>query len=204
MMSRSDVPDAVYHSNNEWGVPLLLSSCEAQSLEFPIVKWGTIGRTERMVGTYHFYTDDYKFSALWSDPTRVLNTGCANVIEPNFSTGNEMPSSVALYNIYRKRWLSRFWQEYGVKVFVDLNVEPHFAKLNMLGVPNGWRAYATRAYATDQKEVLPFQFFTASERAQTEDIQFLVYGGGKKTRSLCEDSGWLWIPEDSDVKRGRY
>lgn len=149
------IPDVIFPTDNEWGVPLLDLNMQAIMLNIPITKWGTIGRHGKMAGTYHFYTDDYKFTALWGNPWPVISSSCVSVVEPNFSTHEQMPKAVALWDIYRKRWLARFWQSYGVRIFVDLNVEPHLMELNMLGVPHGWMAYATRwldRYAPDSIE----------------------------------------------------
>jgi hypothetical protein len=195
------VPDAVFASDNEWDVPTLKADLQANFLEMPFVKWGDGPRTQRMRGTYHFYTEDYKFEALWDDPLNLVNSQCVAIVEPNTSTNEQMPAAVGLWRIYCKRWMARYMQEFGVKVWVDLDVAPKFRPLNLLGVPQGWLSYATRGL--DRRiDRIEAEYAQAVERAGQEP-RFLVYGGGKATEELCKGRGWLWLPENMRVKEGR-
>lgn len=194
-VERWQVPDASFATDNEWGVPLLDLALQARTLDNPVTKWGTVKRGAAMRGTYHFYTDDYKFEALWKDPSPVVNSGCASVVEPNFSTGEQMPLAVGLWGVFRKRWLARWWQTFGVRVFVDLNVEPHLNAINMLGVPQGWGAYATRwldKYGVGDVEE---QYRIAQERSGVEAPLFVVFGGRAAAERACLDHGWVWVRE---------
>ena len=195
------VPDALFPSNNEWDVPTLDIELQANFLELPLTKWGDGSRRATMRGTYHFYTEDYKFEALWKDPLNLVNSQCVAIIEANCSTNDQMPAAVALWGIYRKRWLARYLQQYGVKVWVDLNVDPKFVEINLLGVPKGWKAYATRGL-DKFVDLLDGDYARAQEHAGC-DPTFLVYGGGKQTEALCKDRGWHWLPENMHVKEGR-
>ncbi len=194
-LERADVPDATFPTDNDWGVPVLDLSMAARSLDNPVVKWGVTGRKNRMRGTFHFYTDDYKFNALWADPTPVINSGCASAVEPNFSTGDQMPKAAALWGVFRKRWLARYWQSYGVRVFVDLNVWPHLADINMLGVPQGWNAYATRWLDKFGVGDVEAQWRMAQERAGMAAPLFVVFGGRAAAERACMDHGWVWVRE---------
>jgi hypothetical protein len=202
-VTRADVPDARYPSDNSWDVPTLLPALQAQYSDLPIVKWGMFKRSRCMHGCYHFYTEDYKFDALWSDPTPVARSGCTAVVEPNFSTNDDMPHAVAAYGIYRKRWLARYWQSLGVRVWVDLCVAKRFQRLNLLGVPAGWASYMTRGYA-DQLDVLQREYELAAEQCGDEaDLRFVVYGGGRAVRAWCEEKRVLHVPEAMHVFDGR-
>jgi hypothetical protein len=197
-LTRADVPDAIWPSNNEWGVPVLDLAMQADAFDAPIVRWGRIARTSTMKGTWHFYTEDYCFSALWSDPSKVPATSCVTVVEPNFSTSAQMPRAAALWQVYRKRWLARFWQAKGVRIAVDLNVAAAHADLNMLGVPKGWKAYAIRGYSTNRDFIIQ-QHEAACERAGTRSLLFMVYGGNPAVRDFARSQGFLWLPEDADA-----
>lgn len=190
-----DVPDALFPSDNEWGVPLLDRDLQANGLVLPVNRWGTFGRKTRMAGTYHFYTDDYRFEGVWADPTPVLTSGCVALVEPNFSTNDDMPRVVVLWHIYRKRWLARFWQSFGVRIWVDLAIAPKHRDLSLLGVPKGWKAYATYTYSRDyDPQWLMADWAQAVEHAGTESILFWVYGGNESTEAMCRERGWLWTP----------
>jgi hypothetical protein len=200
-LDRHDIPDALWATDNAWGVPLLDMHWQANAVDLPVEAWGSKGsRNRRQEGTYHFYTEDYRFTALWADPSPVVNSGCINVVEPNFSCYRDMPPAVALYRIYQKRWLARYWQSMGIRVFVDLNVaEPH-AALNLLGVPQGWRAWATRGYV-ERMDATEREYELACERAGTDDILFMCYGGGKAVRELCQRRGWVHVIEQRDAAK---
>jgi len=196
------VPDAIFPSDNEWDVPTLDPALQADFLELPLTKWGDGSRKAKMRGTYHFYTEDYKFEALWTDPLNLVNSGCVAIVEPNCSTNDQMPAAVGLWRIYRKRWLARFMQEFGVKVWADLNVTAKFAEMNLLGVPQGWRSYCTRGLDRTIDD-LEGEYAIACDRAAPEPPRFLVYGGGKATEALCKARGWQWLPENMRVKEGK-
>jgi hypothetical protein len=196
-------PDAVWPSDNEWGIPLLDLNRQALSFDQPWAIWGAAGRKARMAGTWLFYTEDYRYEALWTDPTPVLATDCVAAVEPNFSCYENMPPAVALWQIYRKRWIARWWQSQGVRIFADLNVATNHYALNQLGIPAGWRAFATRGY-TARLDATHLEYEQAC-RIAGEGVTplFLVYGGGRAVKEECQRMGWLWLQEDMDTAKGR-
>lgn len=173
------VPDAIFPSDNDYGIPLLDVERQMDTVEMPIESWGSRARRHG-TGTIHFYTEDYRFRTVWERPEQVLNTGAHCVVEPNYSVYANYPEAVAIYRIYQKRWLARYWQHNGVKVAVDLNVHPDYYELNMIGVPDGWYSYATRGY-TDRLEYIDIELEMAEKKAGN-DVVFMVYGGGKAVR----------------------
>lgn len=201
-MRKTDIPKTIYSSDNDWGIPLLKESLQADFVDLPVLQWGTRCRKAKMNGTWSFYVDDYRFNALWSNPSTVINTGCINVIEPNFTILPHTTPAEAIYQIYRKRYLSRTWQELaGIKILVDLNVPLEFQDMNLLGVPKGWKSYATRGY-TDRLEALNEEFIIAKKHAGTDDILFLVYGGGIRVKDWSVQNAVTWIPEQQDLSSG--
>jgi hypothetical protein len=192
-----DPPDLTPDS---FGVPTLDLSMQADSLTLPLVKWGTVARSEPIEGTYHFYTSDRKFRALASHPD-ALPTMCQAAVEINFSTRPDMPRALALYTIYRKRAIALRWQARGLRVWVDLNVDRAYDDLALLGVPTGWQAYANRGYSVDLDHLVE-SYDRAKERAGG-DIRYLVYGGGAGAKALCQQHGWIWAQDDADSARGR-
>lgn len=200
-LSRYDVPDALFPSDNVWGVPTLLPDLQSTNVGLPVSLWGAMGRKKRMRGTWLFYCDDYRFEALWTDPSGVVNTQCAGAVEPNFTIGPQTPRAVALWQIYRKRWLARWWQDYGIRVFVDVNVDIEtFGDIVLLGVPKGWKAYATRGYSKRMEFTLA-EYELAKAHAGCEPL-FLLYGGGAACRELARERGWVYVSEHMDLKAG--
>jgi len=198
---RWDVPDALWPSDNDYGVPLLDANMQAAAFDQPCETWGVSDRKARMNGTWAFYTEDYRYEALWTDPSPVVNTGCVNAIEPNFSCYSNMPVAVALWQIYRKRWIARWWQSVGIRIIVDLNVAPVHYELNRLGIPSGWRAFATRGYGNRLDECHAEYQQACSIAGEGVTPLFVVYGGGQSVKDECKRNGWLWVPEAQDRRK---
>ncbi len=177
--------DAIFPTNNEYGIPVLSTDWQAQWIEAPCRAWGSIGRETHHPGSWHFYTEDYRWNAIIQNPWRVSDTQPKVCVEPNFSVSDDMPAALVLERTYRKRWLARFWQSYGIRVFVDLFVPQHHQSRNLIGVPNGWRAFATRGGDRDIAG-LESDFKTAVNHAGEGGVLFAVIGGGRKVRDWCK------------------
>jgi hypothetical protein len=71
-----------------------------------------------------FYCYDDYFECWWDYPdrytTKMINSGITMAITPNFSTWTTMPRVQSLWNMYRSRWLGRYFQEAGIKVIPNL------------------------------------------------------------------------------------
>lgn len=186
------VPDAVYPTNNEWGIPVLDLAMQATVIENPLGLWGSEKRTAKGVGTYFFYVDDYRFSALWKDPAPVVASGVRVAIEPNYSVYSNTPAPLALWHTYQKRWLAKYWQTCGIRIVVDLNVSTQFEALNLLGVPKQWRAYACNG---GDNELTLHRYRLAEAHAEIAPALFVVYGGGKDAKAQCLEREWVYIPE---------
>src|SRR5690606_5282009 len=65
--------------------------------------------------------------------------------------------------------------------------------LNLVGVPRGWRAYATRGYA-ERLDDLDREYQIARDRCGSEPL-FLVYGGGQPVQAFCQSRGYLHSQE---------
>lgn len=72
-----------------------------------------------------FYTDDRRFEALYTNNAeiagRFLNKKIMGMVSPNFSTYFRMPKAMRIWNIFRSRWVSRYFQEAGIKVIPDIS-----------------------------------------------------------------------------------
>jgi hypothetical protein len=201
--TKNDVPDQVFPTDNEWGIPVLSLKMQANAVDLPVVQWGDIARKQKFRGTYHWYCEDDKFESMWKDPTGPLASNCINCVEPNFSNYADMARAYVMGMIYKKRWIARYWQTQGMFIFVDMNVNSKFYDLNMFGVPSGWRAYFTRGYA-DHPDKNISQYQIACDRAGSDDIIFVVYGGGKTIENVCAEHGWLFIRDRRSYQRDEW
>lgn len=193
------VPDTVWPTNNDYGIPLLDLNMQAVALDEPVLIWGSVSRTTAHRGTWLFYTNDYRYEALWRDPGAPVRTQCLTCAEPNFSAYTNMPFAVALWSIYRKRWIARFWQSQGIRIVADLNVGENWATLNTSGIPAGWKAFSTRGYVSRLDAT--HREYAIAQRIAGDGVTplFVVYGGNAAVRDECKRMGWQWIPERMDV-----
>ena len=186
--------DYLYPSDNEYQIPTLLADNQPVHLELPFAPWGAEARYKKGISTYHFYVDDYRFERLYKDPIALLQSGCRAIVEPNNSIHDQTPFPIALYQIYRKRYLTRYLQECGLQVWIDLNVSPHFEDINRLGIPDGYNAFFTRGVsgwlATTERH------YDMAKRISGKDKpNMCVYGGGKDVAEWCQQHDVLHVNE---------
>ena len=186
--------DFIYPTNNIYGVPVLLKDNMPVHLELPMEPWGVESRHKVMRSTYHFYVDDYRFEALFKDPITLLMSGCKMIVEPNVSIHDNTPPAYALWQIYRKRYLSRYLQECGMQIWVDLNVPQRFAEWNLLGVPQGYNAFSTRGVSGWQP-TLDIHYEQAKQVSGLDHPNLVVYGGGKDIQEWAMEHELAWHPE---------
>lgn len=196
--------DASYPSDNDLEIPTLRMDLEATECTKPFAAWGEQKRTFDLMyaGCLHFYVDDYRFNSLYEHPEKILRAHPKAIVEPNFSLFADTPISFGLQNIYKKRWIARCMQERGIRIFVDLNVNAKYYKLNMLGVPMGWSAFATRGYS-DRLANLEYEYEIAKSWAQGNPLTFVIYGGGIECRRFAQTHGCIYITPLAIQKKKR-
>jgi hypothetical protein len=192
---RAAMTPALYPSTNEWDVPALRLDVQPTCVPSPVMPWGSIARTRHMPGTWSLYVDDARFNALLRQPARLVETECAAAVEPNITTFEQSPRFEVLHATGVKRRAARTWQDAGVAVFVDLNVPARHLELCMLGVPRGWRAFATRGYSRRPEDLVDEYSFASAWTGGAEPL-FLVVGGASGIESLCRElAGAVYAPD---------
>lgn len=191
---RSMLSDVLYDSNNTFDIPNLLLEQQAGKLELPFSAWGAETRQKKGISTYHFYVDDYRFENIWKDPTKVLLSGCTQLVEPNLSLFDTTPVAWGLQQLYKKRWISRYFQECGIKIYADLNVAQKFYEYNQMGIPDGYNAFFTRGYA-DRIEYLKAEHEIARKISGKDIPNLIIYGGGKAVRDYCVKNSLVYIEQ---------
>lgn len=94
-----------------------LSGCEAIGFNCVL----TCNKPENKV--VHFHLDDHEFERVWNNPSKyvpILRKFRA-VLAPDFSTYEDFPIAVRIFNSYRKAWVAAYWQENGIKVIPVLD-----------------------------------------------------------------------------------
>lgn len=186
--------DQLFPSDNDLEVPTLDINMQATECQIPFLCFGEQKRTYNLngAGTLHFYTDDYRFNSVYDHPEKILQHNPYAIVEPNFSLYNESPIAFGLQAIYKKRFIAKAMQERGIRVFVDLNVAQKYYQLNMLGVPRGWAAFATRGYS-DRLNNLAFEYSIAKDWAMGKTPLFVIYGGGNPCKQFAREHGCIYV-----------
>ena len=102
--------------------------------------------------------------------------------------------------IYKKRWLSRYLQECGIKVYADLNVSHKFIEYNKMGIPEGYNAFFTRGL-DGWMESLKSDLQVAQEISGLERPNLVVYGGGAEVQEFCRKNGLLYVTDFINAKK---
>lgn len=188
------IPDTLFPTDNDAEIPTLRLDMQAEDITNPFLCWGEQKRTTNLLGlgSLHFYCDDYRYTALYDHPEQILKANPRNIVEPNYSLFSDMPIAFGMQRIYKKRWIARAMQERGIRILVDLNVNQKYYKLNMLGVPIGWRAFATRGYS-ERLANLEYEYEIACNWSKGEEPLFVIYGGGAECRRFAQQhSGCIY------------
>jgi hypothetical protein len=197
-MSNFSASNMVWSTDNDYGIPTLDINMQAESVLTPVSCWGNQARVRQCKGTMLFYADDYRFERVLKYPQGLVAVGATHAAEPNPSIYDDTPKALALFSIYRKRACARYWQSEGIRIFADLHLSTRHQTINRLGIPSGWRAFATRGHQ-DRIGDLDSEYDIACEIAGTTPLM-LVYAGGHKAQEWCKrHGGCVWIPARRSV-----
>lgn len=97
-----------------------------------------------------FYVGDERLERFWADPAgttqQLLDIHPYALIGMNYSAYYGMPQALRLYNIYRSRWLARYWQEAGLFVIPDISGAPDDLGFCFGGLPKGLNGISIQAH----------------------------------------------------------
>lgn len=151
-----------------------------------------------------FYHLDHKFETVWERTEHfaadLVDGEWMGVIPPNFSMWEGLPEAVYVWQMYRSRWIARYFQEAGLKIIPDIpfgcdpdaktiSVDDH--ELSLAGMPKHLSTISIQTQTADPKR--------ASLKMQHKSLRVilrylkpgtvLVYGIGKGFREAIEAEG---------------
>lgn len=112
--------------------------CTAKSIPKYLIYYTEIPSDSNCAGFVHFYMDDYKFESVWNHPESSLKKlqRCGGVITPDFSTYQDMPAALKIYNTYRMRAVGYWLGKNGIQVINNIRWgTPETYKYCFLGIP---------------------------------------------------------------------
>lgn len=183
--------DSMLPSDNIFNIPSLRMDRQPLCCTRPFFRFGEMRRTPENAGkgTLCFYEADTKFKNITLE--KILKQHPQFVVETNESIFDETDITEALSIIKRKRYMSRILQNYGIGIFVDMHVSIRYSKMNLIGVPKGYKAYCTKG--TSNIELLEYEYDLARNHAEGDDLIFVVYGGSKKCLDFCKDHAAIYV-----------
>ena len=113
--------------------------CTAKKIPINLIYYNDIVKSKQnYYGFVHFYMDDYKFENVWTNPKLSLQKlkRCDGVITPDFSTYQEMPAALKIYNTYRMRAFGYWLGKQGLQVINNVRWgTPETYKYSFCGIP---------------------------------------------------------------------
>lgn len=86
----------------------------------------------------HFYIDDYQFERLWNRPeyyAKVLSK-YPGIIGPDYSTYTNMPKAQQIFQVYKSRLITAFFQSQGYEVIPNISwSDEESLKWSLQGIP---------------------------------------------------------------------
>ena len=140
----------------------------------------------------HFYTADERWGQVWSKSEQFLKKITDDpflaMVSPNFSTWWDIPEALQVYNIYRNRWVCRYWQENGIPVIPDVPVIPCKSHWCYAGVPRHglisqqWQVGVTATKENVAKRIEAFHDMLC----YVDPAAILVYGSERGLELLVQ------------------
>jgi hypothetical protein len=170
-----------YPASNPWGFPDLLP--QTFILQEPLQLLSYRERDDsgnrHAVSLCHFFLDDYRFESTWSKPDTALQRiyRFYGALTPDFSLYTDWPLAVQQWNHYRRQWLGRYWQEYGIKVIPTVNWStPDSFDWCFTGIPPGQIVALAVPDMRRQRVKAAFMAGFSAMQTALQPTRLLVYG----------------------------
>lgn len=139
-LDRLNVAKGLFPSDGPYGIPALLSY--EGSVPEVLIPYRRQVRTKEPVrdAAVHFFLDDSVFEPVWSRTLKGLQyvSRFGLALSPDFSLYAAFPLALQLFNVYRNRWVGRFWQERGLGVIPTVSwSDERSYPFCFAGVPRG-------------------------------------------------------------------
>ena len=163
-----------FPSSNSYGIP------DIKADEFEIKELIPYRVDSNRNGTAHFFLDDYRFERCWKNPDSQIPElkKYAGVLSPDFSMYTTFPEAYQIWQVYRNRWCTCYWQRKGIKVIptVSWSDEKSY-KYTFLGIPkNSVVAIGTVGVLNDPIAKRLFLQGFKEMLKQLEPKEILIYG----------------------------
>jgi len=110
-----DLVDLDSSTNDFWQMPIIKKT---DFIPSDLIGFNYAKTLQEKKTGIHFYLDDYQFERLWNSPQKYIEIlrqyEC--ILSPDFSLYLDMPMPMKIWNTYRSRQISQFYQSQGITV----------------------------------------------------------------------------------------
>lgn len=128
----------------------------------------------------HFFIDDYQFERVWKSPQLYVEMlkRYRFVCAPDFSLYLDMPMAAKIWNVYRSRLLTAYWQGKGLKIVPVLQwAEPDTFDFCFTGItPRGTVAVSTLGAARNKLTKQIWKAGMSEAINKLHPVTILLYG----------------------------
>lgn len=152
------------------------------------------------------YTYDERFEDIWRRPAEIaigiLDAGWAGVVAPNYSGYADDPRAMRLWQIYRSRWVARFFQEAGINIIPDFVMQRGTEAAAYAGIPKGIETISMETQTATARIMDMGLIRECVQEIKPKTVFF--YGIGKGCREVAEKQGCRVVECASWVSARRY
>jgi len=192
--------EILFDSGCKYGMPEILSTPQREPLNLDFVPCQHYHKGENK--GVHFFTEDHFNNAIWNRPLHYAEkfSSAHTVFTPDFSPYSDYPEVLQIYNIYRSRYITRYFQEYG-----EINVIPYInhnggntleyalqgvAKGLMLSISTLGRSFDKGSFSEFIKELQPTKLFCYGRKEsdkilnEFDNVVFIETFMQKRTKTI--------------------
>lgn len=184
-----NIEKGFFPSSNAYGIP------DIKKDEFDIKELIPYRVDTRRNGTAHFFLDDYRFERVWKYPDSQIEElkKYDGVLSPDFSMYTNYPEAIQIFQVYRNRWCTAYWQSLGIKVIPTVSwSDKNSFKYCFLGIEKGSTvAVGTVGVLTDDNAKKLFMAGFNEMIKQLEPKEILIYGNRLTELDGYENVRWF-------------
>jgi len=184
-----NIEKGFFPSSNAYGIP------DIKKDEFDVKELIPYRVDTRRNGTAHFFLDDYRFERVWKYPDSQIEElkKYDGVLSPDFSMYTNYPEAIQIFQVYRNRWCTAYWQSLGIKVIPTVSwSDKNSFKYCFLGIEKGSTvAVGTVGVLTDDNAKKLFMAGFNEMIKQLEPKEILIYGNRLTELDGYENVRWF-------------
>ena len=171
----------IFPSRNPWGIPDLRAQPQPELEQVHLLSIKSSAELSKLhpCCVAHCFLDDYRIESLWTRPSLHLGRvrRFAALCTPDFSTYRDWPLALQVWNVYRSRWIGRWWQVHGATVIPTVQwAGPESFEFCFEGIASGSLVAVS---APDLRDPLTVELFEHGFRAMLRALSpagVLCYG----------------------------